>query len=184
MSSRNSPTLTLDVRARRAERLAAWLVLVAAGVLAVALLGRLSSCDTTRSPSAAVGCRRVRAVARRLDRVQASDRRACDVGLPGELVCRHACGARCRVAALDGPVPVRRRSMLLVHGDHACRAAARAVRAPADRGSGAGVARSPVTPMRTVRERALAEPRKCAVVPRTFRGAASLSEQPAEAAGR
>jgi hypothetical protein len=38
MSSRNSPTLALDVRTRRAERLAAGLVLVAAGG-AVALLG-------------------------------------------------------------------------------------------------------------------------------------------------
>lgn len=38
MSSRNSPTLTLDVRTRRAERRAAWLALVAAAC-AVALLG-------------------------------------------------------------------------------------------------------------------------------------------------
>jgi hypothetical protein len=38
MSSRNSPTPALDVRSRRAERLAAGLVLVAAGG-AVALLG-------------------------------------------------------------------------------------------------------------------------------------------------
>jgi hypothetical protein len=38
MSSRNSPTPKLDVRKRRAERLAAWLVLAAAGG-AVVLLG-------------------------------------------------------------------------------------------------------------------------------------------------
>lgn len=38
MSSRNSPTVALDVRARRAERRAAWLALVGAGC-AVALLG-------------------------------------------------------------------------------------------------------------------------------------------------
>jgi hypothetical protein len=42
MSSRNSPSLTLDVRARRAERLAAWLVLVAAGCSLV-LLGAAPS---------------------------------------------------------------------------------------------------------------------------------------------
>ncbi len=38
MSSRNSPTVALDVRARRAERRAAWLALVGAGC-AAALLG-------------------------------------------------------------------------------------------------------------------------------------------------
>ena len=38
MSSRNSPTLTLEVNGRRAEALAAWLVLAGAGC-AVALLG-------------------------------------------------------------------------------------------------------------------------------------------------
>jgi hypothetical protein len=38
MSSPNLPTLTLDLRKRRAERLVAWLVLVAVGA-AVALLG-------------------------------------------------------------------------------------------------------------------------------------------------
>lgn len=38
MSSRNSPLLTLDVRARRAERLAAWLVLIGAGC-SVVLIG-------------------------------------------------------------------------------------------------------------------------------------------------
>jgi hypothetical protein len=42
MSSRNSPILTLDVRARRAERLAGWLVLVAAGC-SVGLLGEAPS---------------------------------------------------------------------------------------------------------------------------------------------
>jgi hypothetical protein len=42
MSSRNSPTLILDVRERRAERRAAWLVLVAAG-WAVMLLGAVPS---------------------------------------------------------------------------------------------------------------------------------------------
>jgi hypothetical protein len=38
MSFRNSPTLALDVRTRRAERLAAWLVLIGVGG-AAALLG-------------------------------------------------------------------------------------------------------------------------------------------------
>src|SRR5262245_41645327 len=37
MSSRNSPTLTLEVNGRRAEALAAWLVLAAAGCAAVLL---------------------------------------------------------------------------------------------------------------------------------------------------
>jgi Membrane-bound toxin component of toxin-antitoxin system len=42
MSSRNSPTLTLEVNERRAEALAAWLVL-AAGSCTVVLLGAVSS---------------------------------------------------------------------------------------------------------------------------------------------
>ena len=42
MSSRNSPTLTLDVRTRRAEQLAAWLTLVAAAC-AVVLLGPVAA---------------------------------------------------------------------------------------------------------------------------------------------
>jgi hypothetical protein len=42
MSSRNSPTLTLDVRTRRAEQRAAWLTLVAAAC-AVVLLGAVAA---------------------------------------------------------------------------------------------------------------------------------------------
>ena len=148
MSSRNSPTLTLDVRARRAERRRG--------------AGSCSSLPAARSwllgaaPSwirlfAAGGRRRrwVRVVARRLDRVQASDRwswlptvaGAGRSSVPTARARRTPSGrmlwlrwtTQCRSQTLDAAGP--RRS--------ACRAAACAVRAPADRGSGAGVARSP-----------------------------------------
>ena len=75
MSSRNSPTLTLDVRMRRAERCAAWLVL-GGGACSALLLGTQSAdrpAGWRRLP-----CRhRLRPVAGRLDRVQAPDRRTC-----------------------------------------------------------------------------------------------------------
>ena len=176
MSSRNSPTLTLDVRARRAERLR--------GVARARRWPRCARRAARRravlddcSPLAAVARRRVRAVAGRLDRVQASDRRlrwlpmaagcwptsrAC---IPADFrpLARAAmpCGCAGRTAARPAALDAAGRI-----GDLPAEQLRALVRAPADRGSGAGVARSPDA-MRTVRERRHEAAKMCS--PRTFR---------------